>query len=68
MVYRIFVEKHKDFAHEAAALLNEAKTLLSVGGLEEVRIFNRYDAENIDEALCDYAVRTVFSEPHVDPV
>ena len=68
MVYRIFVEKHKEFAHEAAALLNEAKTLLSVGGLEEVRIFNRYDAENIDEDLFDYAVRTVFSEPQVDTV
>ena len=29
---------------------------------------NRYDAENIDKALFDSAVNTVFSEPQVDNV
>ncbi len=68
MVYRIFVEKHREFAHEASSLLNEARTLLSVESLEDVRIFNRYDVENIEPELFDYAVRTVFSEPQVDTV
>ena len=48
MVFRIFVEKHKEFAHEAASLLNEARNILEIKGLTDVRIFNRYDAENID--------------------
>ena len=61
MVYRVFVEKHKEFAHEASSLLNEARNLLSVSSLEAVRIFNRYDVENIEPELFQYAVRTVFS-------
>ena len=66
MVFRIFVEKHKEYAHEAASLLSEARNILEIKGLEAVRIFNRYDAENIDAELFDYAVKTVFSEPQVD--
>ena len=66
MVYRIFVEKKKELAHEAQALLNDARNLLGIEKLEDVRIFNRYDAENISEELFDYAVNTVFSEPQVD--
>ena len=66
MVYRIFVEKRDGLANEAAALLSDAKTILGIGGLSEVRILNRYDAENITEELFDYAVKTVFSEPQLD--
>ncbi|MBO7397794.1 MAG: phosphoribosylformylglycinamidine synthase [Clostridia bacterium] len=66
MVYRVYVEKKKEFAHEAAALLQDAKGLLGIGGLESVRVVNRYDAENITRELFDYAVKTVFSEPQVD--
>ena len=68
MVYRVFVEKKKEFAHEAHSLLNDAKNLLGVQGLTDIRVFNRYDAENIDKDLFDYSVRTVFSEPQVDIV
>ncbi len=66
MVYRIFVEKKKELANEAKALLGDARNLLGVSGLTDVRILNRYDAENITEELFDYAVRTVFSEPQLD--
>ena len=66
MVYRIFVEKKEELASEAKSLLNDAKNLLGIGGLETVRVLNRYDAENITEELFDYAVQTVFSEPQVD--
>lgn len=34
--------------------------------LENVRLFNRYDAEKITEDLFRYAVKTVFSEPQLD--
>ena len=66
MVYRIFVEKKAGLDNEARALLSEATNLLGVQGLERVRLFNRYDAENITEELFDYAVKTVFSEPQLD--
>ena len=66
MVYRIFVEKKPGLRQEAAALLNDARSLLGVRGLENVRVLNRYDAENISPELFDYAVKTVFSEPQVD--
>ena len=66
MVYRIYVEKKKELAQEAAALRNDLVTLLGIKGLEDLRILNRYDAENITRELFDYAVDTVFSEPQVD--
>ena len=68
MVYRVFVEKRKELAHEASSLFSDARNLLGIGNLEDVRIINRYDAENIDKPLFDYAVKTVFSEPQVDIV
>ena len=65
-VYRIYVEKKAPFAQEAAKLLADATGLLGIGGLEAVRVVNRYDAQAIDEALFAHAVDTVFSEPQVD--
>ena len=66
MVYRIFVEKKEGLDNEARGLLNEAKNLLGIEGVEKIRLFNRYDAENITKDLFDYAVKTVFSEPQLD--
>ena len=66
MVYRIFVEKKKGLDNEARALLGEVRNLLGITALENVRLFNRYDAENITQELFDYAVKTVFSEPQLD--
>ena len=66
MVYRIYVEKKRAFAHEAASLKNDLVNLLQIKNLEDLRIVNRYDVENLDRDLFDYAVGTVFSEPQVD--
>ena len=66
MVYRVFVEKKEGLANEAKGLLSEAKHLLGIEHLTDVRLFNRYDAENITEELFQYAVKTVFSEPQLD--
>ena len=68
MVYRVYVEKKKELAHEAAALLGEVREFLGIENLENVRIINRYDAENIDKKLFEYAKNTVFSEPQLDIV
>ena len=66
MVYRIYVEKKKEYAHEASKLFSEATELLGITSLEEVRVLNRYDAEDMDSDLFESAIRTVFSEPQVD--
>ncbi len=68
MVYRVFVEKKQALANEAKALLSDARSLLGIAALEDVRVINRYDAENIAEELFDYAKGTVFSEPQLDLV
>ena len=66
MVYRLFVEKKKQLAHEAKALLGDARTLLGITGLTDVRVINRYDTENIAEDLYERAKTTVYSEPQLD--
>ena len=66
MVYRIYVEKKEGLQNEAKALLSEINDLLSITSLKNVRVLNRYDAENITEELFDYAVKAVFSEPQLD--
>ena len=68
MVYRVFVEKKKELALEANALLSDARSLLGIENLTDVRLFNRYDAENITEELFEYSKKTVFSEPQLDIV
>ena len=66
MVYRVFVEKKRELAGESGALLADVNGLLGIKNLKDVRILNRYDAENISEELFVYAVKTVFSEPQLD--
>ena len=66
MVYRIYVEKKKELANEAKGLLSDINTLLSISSVKDVRVVNRYDAEDIEKDLFDYAVKNVFSEPQLD--
>ena len=68
MVYRVFVEKKKELAHEANNLKEDIRSLLRIDALEDLRIVNRYDVENIEPELFDYAVKTVLSEPQLDTV
>ena len=68
MVYRIFVEKKDGFNNEAKSLYSDITEFLGIKRLNKLRIFNRYDAENISEKIFDYAIKTVFSEPQLDNV
>ncbi len=68
MVYRVYVEKKNGLENEANSLYKELTEMLGVASLEKVRLFNRYDVENIDKELFDYSVNTVFSEPQLDNV
>ena len=66
MVYRIYVEKKTGLANEAAALKGDIKTLLGIDRIEDVRVVNRYDVENIDDALFADCRWKVFAEPQLD--
>ena len=66
MVYRVYVEKKAGLDNEARSLLSDARNLLGIDTLDNVRLFNRYDAENITADLFDYAKATVFAEPQLD--
>ncbi|MBO5773296.1 MAG: phosphoribosylformylglycinamidine synthase, partial [Clostridia bacterium] len=66
MVYRIYVEKKDGFDHEAQSLTKEVQDLLEISSVKSIRVINRYDVEDIEKDLFDYAVKTVFSEPQMD--
>ncbi|MBE6609089.1 MAG: phosphoribosylformylglycinamidine synthase [Ruminococcaceae bacterium] len=68
MVYRIYVEKKEGLTLEADGLKNDLVSLLQIKSLEKVRLFNRYDVENLEKDMFDYAVKTVLSEPQLDIV
>ena len=65
-VKRIYVEKKASFAVKAKELEEELKSYLGIDGLEQVRIFIRYDVENLSEDTFGKACKCVFSEPPVD--
>ena len=66
MVFRVYVEKKKGLNNEAKELLSEIRDFLGIKSLRSLRVVNRYDAENIDKDLFEYAKKTVFSEPQLD--
>ena len=68
MVYRIYVEKKPGLAHEAAALLKELRDNLGITRLTGLRLYNRYDVEELSPELFARCVPLVFSEPQLDTV
>ena len=68
MVYRIYTEKNPALSNEASSLCAELSAQLGIASLKGVRLLNRYDVENLDEALFEKSINTVFSEPQLDYV
>lgn len=62
MVYRVYVEKKNEFAHEAESLRSELVDILQLKSVEQVRVVNRYDVEGCSKEIFDGAINTVFSE------
>ena len=65
-VKRIYVEKKAPYAGKAKELKSEIKGYLGIKSVEDVRIFIRYDVENVSDEVFEKACNTVFSEPPVD--
>ncbi len=65
-VRRIYVEKKKGFDVEAKGVLSDLRENLSVKGLVDVRVLNRYDVSGISDDEYQRARGLIFSEPPVD--
>ncbi|MBE6036379.1 MAG: phosphoribosylformylglycinamidine synthase [Clostridiales bacterium] len=68
MVYRLYVEKKEAFAQEAAALKKDLIGFLGIESLQDLRMFNRYDVEDLDADVLERCKNIVFAEPQVDRV
>ena len=67
-VYRVYVEKRKDFAVEADEIFENLKTQLKLSNLEGVSVVNRYDVQGITKEVLEQGVDTILAEPMVDDV
>ncbi|MDL2301194.1 phosphoribosylformylglycinamidine synthase [Lachnospiraceae bacterium OttesenSCG-928-D06] len=65
-VRRIYVEKKAPFAVRAKELKEEFKNYLGIQNADQVRVFIRYDVENVSEEVFQAACKSVFCEPPVD--
>ena len=61
-VRRVYVEKKKPYAVQARHLRHDIRNFLGIK-IEDIRVFIRYDSENISDATFEDACKTVFSEP-----
>ena len=67
-VYRVYVEKRRDYAVEANELLHNLNEQLKIQNLEEVKLINRYDVEGVDYKTLEQGISIILSEPMVDDV
>jgi phosphoribosylformylglycinamidine synthase len=65
-VKRVYVEKKPPFAVKAKELQEEIGNYLDIKSVTGVRIFIRYDVENLSDTVFEQALSCVFSEPPVD--
>ncbi len=67
-IYRIFIEKKSGFDLEAKNLLHDFQVFLQISHVTDVRLFYRYDIENIKAGIYVRARDTIFSDPVQDKV
>jgi len=67
-VYRVYVEKRKEYAVEALEILNNLKTQLKLDNLKDLKVVNRYDVQGVSLDTLNEGVSIILSEPMVDEV
>ncbi len=65
-VKRVYVEKQAPYAVKAKELREEISSYLGINSVTGVRVFVRYDIENLSDETYKLSLNTVFSEPPVD--
>ena len=67
-VFRVYVEKRKEFAVEAKEILETLKSQLELEALTDVRLIHRYDLQGVTKEDLTQGISTILSEPMVDNV
>jgi phosphoribosylformylglycinamidine synthase len=67
-VYRVYVEKRKEYAVEAKDILNDIHSQLNIQSVDNVSVINRYDVQGVSEDVLNQGIKTILSEPMVDDV
>lgn len=65
-MFRLYVERKPGFENEAESYLAQINNFLGISSVTGVRYFNRYDVENVGEAVGKAAATRIFSEPQSD--
>ena len=67
-VKRVLVEKRAGFDLEAQSLKKDLIESLHIDTIENIRVLNRYDVEDLSEEVFENAAKTIFSETNLDVV
>ncbi len=67
-VRRVLVEKRPGFDLEAQSLKKDLIESLHIDTIENIRVLNRYDVEDLNEEVFENAAKTIFSETNLDIV
>ena len=67
-VRRVLVEKRQGFDLEAQSLKRDLVESLHIDTIENIRVLNRYDVEDLSEEVFENAAKTIFSETNLDIV
>ena len=67
-VRRVLVEKRAGFDLEAQSLKKDLIESLHIDTIENIRVLNRYDVEDLTEDVLENAAKTIFSEANLDLV
>ncbi len=68
LVYRVYVQKRKEFAVEAMEIYNNLKEQLKINSLNKLDVVYRYDIQGVSKEAFDQGVNIILSEPMVDDV
>ena len=68
LVYRVYVQKRKEFAVEAMEIYNNLKEQLKINSLNKLDVVYRYDIQGVSREAFDQGVNIILSEPMVDDV
>ncbi|OOB79592.1 MAG: phosphoribosylformylglycinamidine synthase [Epulopiscium sp. Nuni2H_MBin003] len=67
-IFRLYVEKKSGVDIYATHIKEDLVEFLHIQNVTKVRVFNRYDIENISKSTYEKAKDTIFSEPQTDIV
>ena len=65
-MFRLYLERKPGFENEAGSYLAQINNFLGISAVTGVRYLNRYDVENVSEAVSKAAATRIFSEPQSD--